>query len=289
MDILQLLVNGLALGAAHALVALGFVLVINAAGAVNFAHGDLAMVGGFLAVWLAGQISSTGLALLPFVVLAMALVGAILALIGYWPLRARPQAVFISTIALGIVMAAGANAIFGAAPRAGPPLWGGGGLTLGGIVIARQALWTIALAIVLAGLLWLLLNRSALGRDLRACADDREMARAIGIRVGRMVTLAFALAASLAGVAGLLLAHSFFVTPGDGAALMLKAYIATAIAGWGRLGGAALAAIGLALFETIVAARWSHPLAEALVYGGLLVVLLARPTGLFGEAAGRRA
>jgi branched-chain amino acid transport system permease protein len=289
MDLAQLLVNGVALGCAYALVALGFVLVINATGAVNFAHGDLVMVGGFLAVWLGARTGLPGLVLLPAAVALMAALGVALGFVGYWPLRARPQAVFISTIALGIILAAGANALFGAAPRAGPPVWRGGGVTLAGVVVARQALWTIAVAGLLIALTWAVLHRTQLGRSLRASAEDREMARAIGIRVGWMVALSFALAAALAGAAGLLLAHQFFVTPGEGGALMLKAYVATALAGWGRIGGAALAALLIALFETLVAAWLSHPVAEALLYVVLLATLMARPSGLFGEAASRRA
>jgi branched-chain amino acid transport system permease protein len=115
------------------------------------------------------------------------------------------------------------------------------------------------------------------------------MARAIGIRVNVTVAVSFALAAALAGAAGLLLSNQYLVTPTDGAMLMLKAYIATVIGGWGRIWGAALGAFAIAVFETLVAAWTSYLVAEALLYIGVLAVLAFRPKGLFGEVEGRRA
>src|SRR5882724_3950933 len=122
MLVLQLLINGLALGAAYALAALGFVLVLNATGAVNFAQGDMVMAGGYVAIALAGVLPVPGLVLLPLVLVLMAGLGLALSAAAYFPLRARPQAaVFISTIAVGIILENTANLIFGAAPRAAPP------------------------------------------------------------------------------------------------------------------------------------------------------------------------
>jgi branched-chain amino acid transport system permease protein len=109
------------------------------------------------------------------------------------------------------------------------------------------------------------------------------------VPVARMVALAFALAAALAGAAGLLLANQFFVTPEDGGALMLKAYVAAALGGWGRLAGAVAGALGIALFEVGVASLLSYPVAEALLYATALAILALRPQGLFPEHAGQRA
>jgi branched-chain amino acid transport system permease protein len=290
MLILQLTLNGIALGAAYALAALGFVLVLNATRAVNFAQGDLVMAGGFLAVALGGWLPAPGIVLLPAVLALMAVLGLVVSLVAWLPLRNRPPtSIFISTIAVGVILQQGANDIFGAAPQAGPPLVGSGFVELGGLVLARQALATILVAALLVGGLHLLLTRTQTGRRLRAAAQDPEMARAIGIDVTVMALASFALAASLAGAAGLLLANQYFVTPGAGSDLMLKAYIAVVIGGWGRLGGAVIGALLIALFEVGVAAAVSYPVAEALLYAALLVLLLLRPEGLLGEAEGRRA
>ncbi len=290
MNTFQLAVDGLALGAAYALVAAGFVLALNASRAVNFAHGDTVMAGGFLAVALAGLMPVPGLVLLPIMLALMALFGVALAAVAYFPLRGKPPvAVFVSTIAVGIILQNAATAWFGAAPRAGPALIGGGVVDLGFAVTGRQALSVIAVAALVYLGLHLLLSRTQLGKRLRAAAQDPGMAEALGIPVAAMTALAFALAAGLAGAAGLLLSNSFFVTPGEGGNFMLKAYIAAAIGGWGRLNGAALGALLIGLFETAVATVTSQVMAEALLYAVLLTILFLRPSGLFGEAAGERA
>lgn len=290
MTLAQLVVDGVALGAAYALVAAGFVLTLNASRAVNFAHGDMVMAGGFLAVVLAGLLQLPGIALLPFAVALMAVAGILLAAVAYLPLKRQPAvAVFVSTIAAGIMLQNAATAWFGAAPRAGPSLIGGGVAALGPFALGRQALSVIAVAAIAYLGLHLLLARTQLGRRLRAAAQDPAMAAALGIPVVAMTLTAFALSAALAGVAGLLLSNSFFVTPTEGGNLMLKAYIAATIGGWGRLNGAALGALLIGLFETVAATLVSQVAAEALLYAALLLILFLRPQGLFGEIAGSRA
>lgn len=290
----QLAVNAVALGAVYALVALGFVLVIGAVGAVNFAHGELAMLGGMVAVGAAALLPAglplPGLAVLPAVLAVMALAGLLLAAVAYAPLRrAPPTSVFIATIAVGLIIQHGVTAGIGPEPRVGPALVGTGMLRIGGIGLAHQQLATIATAALLIAAVHGLLQRTRFGRRLRAAAQDPEMARAIGVPVTLTVAVSFALAAMLAGAAGLLLSNQYLVTPTDGGMLMLKAYIATVIGGWGRIWGAAAGAFAIAVCETVVAAAASYLVAESLLYAGLLLVLALRPQGLFGETEGRRA
>jgi branched-chain amino acid transport system permease protein len=306
MALVQLLINTVALGAAYALVALGFVWVLNATGAVNFAHGDLVMAGGFVATALASVLPVPGIVLLPLVVLAMAGLGLAVALLGFFPLKDRPPAtVFISTIALGLMLSNGTTALFGAAPRATPALLGGGVLDLGGVIVGRQALAVIAVAALLVAGQHGLFRHTALGRKLRATAQDRTMAAALGIPVNRMIALTFALAGALAGAAGLLLSHDFFVAPSDGMTYMVKAYIAVTIGGWGSLAGAVAGAFLIALFDVMLpglpallpplaalpGADWlfSQTVATIALYLLLLAILARRPHGLLGEPAQRRA
>ncbi len=290
MQFLQLVLDGVALGAAYALVALGFVLVLNATGAVNFATGDMVMAGGFVAVALAGVLPVPGILLLPLVLLLMAPLGLAAAVLAYFPLMRRPPtAVFISTLALGVILQNTANAIFGAAPQKAPALLGERVFHWGALALGEQSLAIIATAAVLVLGQHLLFARTQLGRALRATAEDREIAEALGIRTRRMIALTFALASALAGAAGLLLANRYFVEPARGNELMLSAYIAVVIGGWGSLPGAVTAALLIALFQVIVSAYVSYTAAAALLYGVLLAVLFLRPKGLFGEAAGRRA
>jgi branched-chain amino acid transport system permease protein len=286
MDMPLLLVSALALGAAYALVAVGFVLTLNAAGAVNFAHGDSVMLGGVAAVVLAGLAQTAGsslpgLVLLPAVILLGAGLGLLIGALGFLPLKDRPPAaVFVATIAIASVFEQSATVFFGPAPRSAPPVWRDGVL---------QPLAMIAVAMLVLGAVYLVLERTQLGRRFRALAQDREMARALGIPAIPLVAAAFAAGGGLAGLAGALLGHQFLVVANQGPGYMLKAYIAVVIGGWGSVPGALAGALLIALFETFVAASLSAVWAQALLYVAVLLVLLLRPQGLFGEPAGRRA
>lgn len=302
---LQALANALALGSAYALLALGFVLVLNATSAVNFTQGDMVMAGGYAAIALAGLAPVPGVLLLPLVIGLMIALGVVFSLVAYFPLKSRPPtAVFISTIALGIIFQNTANVLYGAAPRAAPPLAGSGQILLGGLALPRQSVAIVIAAAVLIAAQWWLFARTALGRQLRATAQDRPMAEALGIRVNAMIALTFGLAAALAGAAGMLLANTFFVSPTDGTNYIIKAYIAVTIGGWGSLAGAVAGALLIALFEVIYpqipvlagldAGGWravvfSQTSATILLYVVVLAILFFRPQGLFGEKVQRRA
>lgn len=287
---LALVINTLSLGAAYALVAVGFVLVLNAAGAVNFAHGDLVMAGGYAAIMLASVVPLPALALLPAVVSIMAVIGVAIALVAYFPIARRPPtSLFVTTIAVGAILQNGALALFGAETRTGPPIASGTPVMIFGASVGRDSLIVILTAVGLISVLAWLLYRTQVGRMLRATAQDREMARALGIRVNQMIALAFALGAMFAGIAGLLLAPRYFMSPTEGGPLMLKAYIAATLGGWGHLGGAVIGALIVAAFQVFVTRFVSYTAAEALLYGSILLLLAWRPQGLFAEAAGRRA
>ncbi|MBY6263560.1 branched-chain amino acid ABC transporter permease [Azospirillum sp. 412522] len=289
MAALQLLVNGVALGAAYALVALGFVLVLNATSAVNFAQGDLVMAGGLLAAALAPLIPLPGIVLLPVVLVLMAALGLLLALAAYLPLRRRPPvSVFISTIAVGIILQNGAAILFGPEPRAAPPLFGDDTLHIAGLAVPEQSLAIVAVAALLIGAQQWVFARTQLGRRLRATAQDPEMARACGVPVTAMILVTFAIGTACAGAAGLLLANRYFVTPTSGGDLILKAYIAVTVGGWGSVPGAVAGALLIALFEVGVSSVLSYPMALGALYLTLLAVLVLRPQGLFGEAVRRR-
>ncbi|MEJ0068772.1 MAG: branched-chain amino acid ABC transporter permease [Pseudomonadota bacterium] len=306
MSFLQLLINTVALGAAYALVALGFVWVLNATNAVNFAHGDMVMTGGFASLALAALLPVPGILLLPLVLVLMAVLGLVFSGLAYFPLKDRPPvAVFISTIALGIVLTNAANALFrrraardptavrrrrhrDRRPDRQPPV---DRRDPGRGAADRRPASLFA--------------RTQFGRKLRATRPGSRHGAAVGIPVHRMIALTFALATALAGAAGLLLSNSFFVSPADGMNYMVKAYIAVTIGGWGSIPGAVAGAFLIALFDVMLpglpallpalnalpGADWlfSQTVATILLYLLLLAILLLRPQGLFGEAAQRRA
>jgi len=290
MITLQLVLNALALGMAYALVALGFVLALNAAGAVYFAHGDLVVLGGAVAVLLAGWLDLPGALLLPLVALALAAAGVIAAHVAILPLARRPpEATFVATIALAAMIEQGLTLSMGAGPRTTPPFIGSGAVTVAGTSLGLQPLAIVLVGGVLVAGLWFVLERTQIGRRMRAVASDRHMARAVGIPVARYVTLSLALAGALAGIAGFLLGHQFLVTPTQGAGHMIKAYIAVALGGWGSVPGALVGALAIGVFETFVSASVGDAWASAALYIAVLLVLTVRPRGLFGEPVGQRA
>jgi branched-chain amino acid transport system permease protein len=285
-----LVLNALALGMAYALVALGFVLALNASGAVNFAHGDLVVLGGAVAVLLASWVGLPGFLLLPLVALALAGAGVLAAHVAILPLARRPpEATFVATIALAAMVEQTLTVTMGAAPRTTPPLLGSGAVAIAGVSLGLQPLAIVIVGAVLVAALWFLLERTQVGRRMRAVASDRHMARAVGIPVRRYVTLSLALSGALAGIAGFLLGHQFLVTPTQGAGHMLKAYIAVALGGWGSVPGALIGALAIGLFETFVSVGVGDAWASAALYIAVLLVLTVRPRGLFGEPLGQRA
>jgi branched-chain amino acid transport system permease protein len=286
----QLVLNALALGMAYALVALGFVLALNASGAVNFAHGDLVVLGGAVAVLLASWLGLPGFLLLPLVALALAGAGVLAAHVAILPLAHRPpEATFVATIALAAMIEQTLTVTMGAAPRTTPPFLGSGAVTIAGVPLGLQPLAIVIVGAVLVAALWFLLERTQIGRRMRAVASDRHMARAVGIPVRRYVTLSLALSGALAGIAGFLLGHQFLVTPTQGGGHMLKAYIAVALGGWGSVPGALIGALAIGLFETFVSAEVGDAWASAALYIAVLLLLTLRPRGLFGEPMGQRA
>jgi branched-chain amino acid transport system permease protein len=275
---------------AYALVALGFVLALNAAGTVNFAHGDLVVLGGAVAMFAGAWIGLPGVVLLPVVALALGLAGIVAARVAILPLAGRPpEATFVATIALAAIIEQGLTLAMGGAPGTAPPLAGSGSLPIASLALGRQpvAIVVVGAALVLA--VWFLLERTQTGRRMRAVSADRYMARAVGIPVGRYVMLSLALAGALAGIAGLLLGHQFLVQPTQGAGYMLKAYMAVALGGWGSVPGALLGALAIGFFETFVSTGFGDAWASAALYIAVLLLLSFRPQGLLGEPVGRRA
>ena len=290
LGLAQLLLNGLALGAAYALVALGFVLVLNATGAINFAQGDMVMLGGYIAIALGRVFDLSGLALLPLVMLAMAGFGLLFSMLAWRPFRRRaPISGLLATVALGLTLQETMNALEGAAPQAGPALIGTGEIRFGPLGLSRASLGILAACLILGLAQAWLLGRTQFGRRLRASAQDPVTARALGLPVDRLIATSFALAAALAGAVGLLLSGPYFVTPTSGNDLILRAYIAATIGGWGSLKGAVAGALLIALFESVVAGYASSVVATAALYGAVLLLLAVRPAGLFPEPLGRRA
>jgi branched-chain amino acid transport system permease protein len=237
----------------------------------------------------------------------MVIIGGLLSLIAYYPLRDRPAvSVFISTLSMGAILETGTLLLFGPSPRVGPPILSSGSFQLGAMTLSVQSLSIIVLAILLVTGQYLILSHTVLGKRLRAVAQDREMAMALGMNVNLMIVLTFGIAAALAGAAGLMFANTFFVTPGDGEGYVIKTYVAATMGGWGSLRGAVVGALIVAAFEVLIPSIpallpsltahapalgvvFSATASTICLYIAFLVVLFFRPQGLFGEAVQQRA
>jgi branched-chain amino acid transport system permease protein len=281
---MQLVINGLAMGCIYALVALGFLLIYQAVGALNFAQGELVMLGGFLGISLAVGLKLPLLVAFLLTIALMALVGWLFQRVAYYPLRDKPfVAVIISTVGVGIALRNGALLLWGPNPLSFPSLVSTEPLRLAGNMILPQHLFIIAVTLVLLVAQYLFFTRTALGHQLQATAQDAEMARLMGIPVSRMIAATFMLSAAMASVAGLLLAPVFFVTTDMGGMVMLKAFVASIIGGFGSIPGAIIGALFVGVMETFVAAYLSSAYKDAFAFLILILVLFVWPRGLFGE------
>jgi branched-chain amino acid transport system permease protein len=160
---------------------------------------------------------------------------------------------------------------------------------LGQIEISVQAIGTMVVAAILIALQYMVFARTQIGRRLRATAEDRQMAQAIGIPAYALIAATFGLGTALAGIAGALLANQFFVYPTGGIPLSVFAYIAVVIGGWGSIAGAVIGAMMISLFQVVVSAYVSYAVATGLLYATLLLIFFVRPRGIFGERVQRRA
>jgi len=295
----QELVNGVTTGALYALVALGFSMVYGVLKLLNFAHGDLYMVGayiGFFVIqWFGGaQHLSIAVPLLLVImfVLAAGLVGGLGVAIerfAYRPLRDAPRiAPLITAIGVSFFLESSALLLFGAQYRVyntADFISLSSGIQIGSVTIDSVQILVLVLGVVLMTGLQLLVNRTRLGRQMRAVAADREAAEMLGINVNFVITATFFLGSALAGVAGIMGGLLFNqVTSTIGFIAGLKAFTAAVVGGIGSIPGAMLGGLLIGLAESFVTGYISSTYSNLIVFGILIVVMLVRPSGLLGRA-----
>jgi branched-chain amino acid transport system permease protein len=287
---LQLLINGIAIGCIYALVSCGFVLIYNAVGAVNFAQGELVMVGAFLGATSAVFLHFPPVAALLAAVVGSAVVGFLFQRVAYYPIRNRPAITFIVvSIGMGILLRNSALVIWGPEPFAPPDFMGGRMVRLGDSVVPAHNLLIIGGTLLIYGAQFAFFSRTRLGRRLEATAEDQETARLMGIDVPTMIALTFVLSAALSAVAGYLLAPVIFVSPEMGLHVILKAFIAIVIGGFGSIVGTLVGGIFLGVMELFTAAYLSSAYKDVFSFLVLLTVLVFLPEGFFGEKAAEKA
>jgi branched-chain amino acid transport system permease protein len=288
--VLQLLFQGIAIGSVYALVALGFVLIFRATNVVNFAQGEFSMVAAFLMVvcavdlgwpyWLSFLIALAG----------MAFLGAVFNLGVYYPLRHRTYLpVIISTIGASILMTNSTLAIYGPQPQNLPGWFDTPGFQAGGVYLDSQYLLIIAVTGALVAFQYWFFEHTLLGKKLQATSQDKEMAGLLGIPVSTMIMITFVYSALLGGIAGILVAPILFVSVQMGSAIALKAFAATIIGGFGDVAGAIVGGLSLGIIETFGAAYVSVPYKDGFAFLVLVLFLVFRPTGIFGERVTEKA
>jgi branched-chain amino acid transport system permease protein len=282
----QFIVSGLATGAIYALVAVGFVVIHNVTGIINFAQGEFAMAGAFAAVIFYEH----GLPL-PLACLLAAAVAALVGLVTWYAAlrgaaRSSPVLQIIITIGVSIALRGLALFVFGSSPRA-LPAFSAGEVHLGNAVVAAQEIWILGIVVLLMTLLWLLFEKTRIGAALLAASINRDAARLMGIDPLRMSAIAFALGAALAGIAGFAIAPVTFATYDMGLSLGLKGFVAAVLGGVVSIPGAVIGGLSLGILESLGTAYVPSGWRDAIAFGILLLVLFVRPQGVFGRTTVR--
>ncbi len=287
-EFLQFAFSGLTVGAVYALVAVGFTLIYNASGVVNFAQGEFVMLGGMTTVFLAAAGMPLPLAALGAIVATVA-VGLALHRFAIEPARdASTAALIIITIGASIFLRGVAEVVFDKRFHSLPPLLGSNPIRIGGAAILPQSLVVLAGAAAIVTVLSLFMGRTMLGKAIVATAANRLAARLVGIDTRRVIGLSFAVSAAIGALAGILVTPITLTSYDAGTLLALKAFAAAMLGGIGSPVGAVLGGILLGLIEAFSAGYLSSQYKDAVAFVVILIVLLARPQGLLGRAGVER-
>ena len=286
MEFLSYLISGISLGSVYAIIALGYTMVYGIAKMLNFAHGDVIMVGGYISFCAISYLNLPGWLSLLLAVLVCTVLGVVIEGLAYKPLRqATSLAVLITAIGVSYFLQNSALLIWGAAPKVYPPLISG---TLklfdGQLSISYVSLLTMAACIVIMVVLTTFTSKSKMCKAMRACSEDKGAAQLMGINVNRTISLTFAIGSGLAAIAGVLLCSSYpTLMPTTGSMPGIKAFTAAVFGGIGSIPGACLGGILLGIIEALAKAYLSTQLSNSIVFAVLIVVLLVRPAGLLGK------
>ena len=281
------LISGISLGSVYAIIALGYTMVYGIAKMLNFAHGDVIMVGSYVV-----YVAVSGMGLNPILAILLSIIictlmGVVIEGVAYRPLRnaASPLAVLITAIGVSYLLQNSALLIWKAAARVYPPVVEGTASLFGGqLSISYISLLTIAVCVVIMLALTTFVNKSKMGKAMRACSEDKAAAQLMGINVNATISATFAIGSALAAIAGVLLcSFNTSLMPTTGSMPGIKAFTAAVFGGIGSIPGAFLGGLLLGIIEALAKAYISTTLANAIVFAVLIVVLLVKPAGLLGK------
>lgn len=282
---LSQLINGLHVGIIYALIALGYTMVYGIVKLINFAHGDIIMIGAYTAVITLSTLGwSAPVALLAAITICV-LFGITIERVAYKPLRSSPRiSSLITAIGVSMLLQNSALLIFGAASKPFPTVIDVDPIRFWGIQISFVTVLTIVISLMLMALLQWFVKTSKAGKAMRAASEDYSTAQLMGINVNNTITLTFAIGCALAGIGSFLYCMAYpAVSPTMGSLPGLKAFIAAVLGGIGIIPGAMLGGVVMGIAESLTKAYISTQMSDAVVYGILIIVLLVKPTGLLGK------
>ena len=285
MSFLNYLVSGLSLGSVYAIIALGYTMVYGIAKMLNFAHGDVIMVGAYICFF-----AFTRYGLNPFlsVVLAMLVctcLGIVIEKLAYKPLRAAPSlAVLITAIGVSYLLQKLALLFWSSNPNVFNPIIPNKSINIGGLTVSYITILAIVVCVAIMIVLTTFINKTKLGKAMRAVSEDKGAAQLMGIDVNTTISVTFAIGSGLAAIAGVLLCSAYpNLTPTTGSMPGIKAFTAAVFGGIGSIPGAFLGGLLLGIIENLAKAYISTQISDAIVFGVLIIVLLVKPAGLLGK------
>lgn len=283
---IQFLFNGISLGSVYAIIALGYTMVYGIAKMLNFAHGDVIMVGAYISFCATSYLGMPGWASVVLSVIVCTVLGVVIEGLAYRPLRdAGPLAVLITAIGVSYFLQNAAQLIWGATPKNFTSLvtFPVPGFLAQYKVSAVSIVTVIACLIIMVGLMWFTAN-TKMGKAMRACSEDKAAAQLMGVNINKTISMTFAIGSGLAAIAGVLLcSYSPVLKPTTGAMPGIKAFTAAVFGGIGSIPGAFVGGILLGIIEAMAKAYISSNLANSIVFAVLIVVLLIKPAGLLGK------
>lgn len=287
MSFLSYFINGISLGSIYAIIALGYTMVYGIAKMLNFAHGDIIMVGGFATFTVVSTMGGNPIVGILTAVVVCTVLGVTIERVAYRPLRgASPLAVLITAIGVSYLLQNVALLIFGSNSKQFTSVVNIPTLKMadGQLSISGVTMVTIASCIVIMAILTTFINKTKMGQAMLAVSEDKGAATLMGIDVNRTIAVTFAIGSALAAIAGVLLCSAYpSLTPYTGSMPGIKAFVAAVFGGIGSIPGAMIGGIILGVIENLSKAYISSQLSDAIVFSVLIIVLLVRPTGILGK------
>ncbi|WP_122628465.1 branched-chain amino acid ABC transporter permease [Lucifera butyrica] len=281
----QQLVNGISLGSIYALIALGYTMVYGIIKLINFAHGDIYMLGAYVGFFATSVLKLSFFPALIMAIITAALAGVIIERLAYRPLRNAPKiAILITAIGVSLLLENGGILLVSPQPRTFPKVFSLPVYNIGGIIIDGQQILIMVISVVLMVLLTYIVHRTKMGKAMRAVSFDTDAARLMGIDVDKTISFTFALGSGLAAAAGVLVGIYYnSIDPLMGIMPGLKAFVAAVLGGIGVIPGAMMGGVILGVIEALVSGFISSTFRDAAAFAILIIILLFRPSGLLGK------